>query len=303
MIEKRILVIGDIMLDRYIEGHCDRISPEAPVPIVKANQETQRLGGAANVALNTQKLGITTALVGVLGKDEHGDTIKDLLHDNAIIDYTTQSHQTTVKTRVLAKSQQLLRIDREEYFTPDKHFKDQLEDSLNSYKPTLIIVSDYAKGVINLDIMKLVFHWSKKANCKVIVDPKDSDWTKYSGAYLIKPNMKEFEESIGQVNEKTDIEKALLELYTKQEIQNILVTRSEKGMLLCNESGIHDFETQKVEVYDVTGAGDTAIAVIAYGLCQDIDLYSCIRLATKASSYVITKNKTYAISSIELNRL
>ncbi len=301
--KKRILVIGDVMLDRYVEGSCDRISPEAPVPILKANTEELILGGAANVALNVKNLGIETALFGVIGQDTYGQNIRDLLRTTGIKDYTLACHSTTVKTRIISKSQQLLRIDNEEQYSGNQEYIAQIKKVVMEYNPTIIIISDYAKGVVSKELMMVVTDREYNPDGLVLVDPKDNNWSKYDGTYLIKPNLKELEDVSGRKIDSLNIKNVLKEQYQKSNIENILVTLSGKGMILCTREQIVEFTTEKVDVYDVTGAGDTAIAVIAYGIHEGMTITDTIKLATKASTHVVTKNKTYAISKAELEKL
>ena len=173
----KVLVIGDVMLDRYVEGYTNRMSPEAPVPIINVTQESIKLGGAANVALNLRQLSVQTLLVGCVGEDIFGKQMQQLLTTNDIVSHLYKDHtKTTVKTRVISKSQQLLRIDREDLYTPTSKIINGVESLIHIEQPDLVLISDYGKGVINPDIMNTVNHTCKQYGIRVLVDPKSKNW-------------------------------------------------------------------------------------------------------------------------------
>jgi len=302
-----ILVIGDIIIDNYIIGECTRISPEAPVPVINVTKEYSTLGGAANVALNLAMLECECAIFGMLGKDENADKIKTMISENGIRDLTyIDIHHTTIsKTRVISSNQQIVRVDREKLMTPAQEGVNLINSTLNSFAGSILVVSDYAKGFISEEVMREVrFHCSKNSK-KLIIDPKGKNWRKYEGAYLIKPNFKELQEIVPFAINNTDEDivrgsKYILDTFS---IENVLVTRSEKGMTLCNMEAAKHFPTHEVEVYDVSGAGDTVIAVIADLLNQGQSLENAIKQSILASSYVVTKKGTYPIHKQELDRL
>lgn len=302
---KDILVIGDVMIDQYLSGSTDRLSPEAPVPVVKIDSQFSVLGGAANVANNLAALGANVALLGVVGRDDNAENVNELLAEKGISNQLLDADIfTTVKTRVISRNQQMVRVDREQIFTAEDDLINHLSGVLSFFKGDAIIISDYAKGVCTEGVMKFVLNWAKQNAVKILIDPKGSDWSKYEGAFLIKPNVKELEElfNISIDNTNDEIAQFGKEIKQRYNIEHVLVTRSEEGMTHIHDQVIH-VKSRKVDIYDLSGAGDTVIAVLVFLLQQGEDISIAINKANKAGSYVITKPNTYAISNAELNSL
>lgn len=296
----RILVAGDIMLDRYWFGDVNRISPEAPVPIVKIEREETRLGGAANVARNIATLGCRSSLLGITGDDEAGSSIKKMLNEIDVAHYLhhDSSISTIVKLRVIGRQQQLLRVDFEK--KPDL---DIINTKTNQYRAILqehdiIVLSDYAKGALThiSDMIKS----AKKAGKKVLVDPKGEDFTRYAGATVLTPNKSELRQVIGSwTDEKHLTEKAHL-LRKELQLDYLLLTRSEEGMSLYGENETIHVPAIAREVYDVSGAGDTVIATLACMLGAGKDMAEAVAIANKAAGIVVGKLGTATVTQKEL---
>jgi rfaE bifunctional protein kinase chain/domain len=300
----RIAIFGDIILDKYIVGTTSRISPEAPVPIVRKTKEYVTLGGAANVAYNISKLEKSIELYGAIGEDLAGLDVISLCKSENIKTqlYKTSIIPTTTKTRVISRNQQMLRIDDEKIMGEVDTAQLINMENMNSYG--IIGISDYAKGYISSNLMKAIKQ-GKQTDCKIIIDPKGKEWEKYNGAFLIKPNISEVEDvlNITLGNNNEEVAKAADEIFEKFTFENILITRGEGGMTLKNKDGVKHYPTQKAEVFDVSGAGDTSLAVLICRLSEGVDLDVAIKHAIKASTYVVTKPMTYAISKQELDEL
>lgn len=300
---KSILVAGDIILDRYITGSTNRISPEAPVPVVKIEEEFFTLGGAANVANNLINLTSETRLTGAIGKDSNATNLIKILEDKKISHHLFADDQipTTTKTRVVSRNQQMIRLDEEDTF---KSNEKSLAFFKNEFNSSFIIISDYAKGFCDESFFKLMYD-ALPEETKVFIDPKGNNWSKYNGAFLIKPNLSELEEVYGSaiINSEDEISKAGKEVFEKYKIENLLITRGKKGMTLINKDSVTHFPTKNVDVYDVSGAGDTAMAVLVYMMSENHTLDESIKAANLASSYVVTKPMTYAINKTELDNL
>ena len=300
-----ILVIGDVMLDQYVSGSTDRLSPEAPVPVVKIDSQFSVLGGAANVANNLAALGANVSLLGVVGRDDNARIVNELLEAKGIANQLLDEDIfTTVKTRVISRNQQMVRVDREEVFSDEDAFVNHLSGVLSFFQGSAIIVSDYAKGVCSPGAMKVILTWATNNDVKVLIDPKGTDWSKYEGAFLIKPNVKELEELFNTSIENTNSEIAQFgkEIRSRYNIEHVLITRSEEGMTHIHDEIFH-VKSRKVDIYDLSGAGDTVIAVLVFLIQQGEDISIAINKANQAGSYVITKPNTYAISNTELNSL
>ena len=296
----KILVVGDVMIDRYIVGQVERISPEAPVPIVKVSQEYSTLGGAANVSNNLIKLQIANDLIGAIGDDEYGRQLEKLVEDSGIGNkLLTKLHTTITKTRVVSRGQQMLRIDREHAQPIDLH------ETISCLGYAAILISDYDKGFCSAELCRGIIQGAKLANIPVFIDPKGKDWNKYSGAFVVKPNLKEMEDVVGYniPNEDGAVIKAGMAIVEQYAIENLIITRGDKGMTHVSHEGSYHFPVRKVDVFDVSGAGDTALAVLAKEWIEGNDLGKAIEAANKASSYVVTKPQTYAISIEEYNQL
>ena len=300
-----ILVIGDVMLDQYVSGSTDRLSPEAPVPVVKIDSQFSVLGGAANVANNLAALGANVSLLGVVGRDDNARIVNELLEAKGIAHQLLDADIfTTVKTRVISRNQQMVRVDREEVFSDEDAFVNHLSGVLSFFQGSAIIVSDYAKGVCSPGAMKVILTWATNNDVKVLIDPKGTDWSKYEGAFLIKPNVKELEELFNTSIENTNSEIAQFgkEIRSRYNIEHVLITRSEEGMTHIHDEILH-VKSRKVDIYDLSGAGDTVIAVLVFLIQQGEDISIAINKANQAGSYVITKPNTYAISNTELKLL
>jgi D-beta-D-heptose 7-phosphate kinase/D-beta-D-heptose 1-phosphate adenosyltransferase len=297
----RILVIGDVMLDRYWSGQAARISPEAPVPIVKVKTIEERVGGAANVALNIAKLGGKVTLIGVIGDDSDGDQLQQMLHAEGVdCDFIVEKNLHTIcKLRVMAQHQQLIRVDFEE--TPLNFNHADLSERLQNHleKNDVVVFSDYGKGTLKnvADYISI----SKKAGLKTLVDPKGTDYSRYQNADLITPNLGELKAVVGEGEIETLIEKGR-EVLTVQKIENLLLTRGEAGMSLIDAKSTYSLPAQAKDVFDVTGAGDTVISVMALGLAINLPLQEAMVLANLAAGIVVGKVGTSTVSTLELTR-
>lgn len=300
-----VAVLGDFMLDRYIYGEARKISPEAPVPVLDFSEEVMAPGGAGNVVANLTGLGLSVTAVGRIGNDTFGDNLLNL-QPMVIADtsYMIRNGKTTVKTRIMgSRRQQMLRIDNEEFFMPKTNDRQIVLDSLKKCIDKGIdgvIFSDYGKGFCSTELCSSVIYLCKNHGIPVFIDPKNNDWSHYQGAFLISPNIKELIAVAGSEINNEDEEivtqgKALLEKYN---VDNLLVTRSEKGATLINGRGFfHERVINKAEVFDVSGAGDTMIAVVTAFYIAGVPLVDCISVANIASQIVIEKIGTYAVNS------
>jgi len=299
----QVLVVGDLMLDRYWQGPTSRISPEAPVPVVKVEQHEDRPGGAANVALNVTALGAGVSLVGLVGEDEAGKALEKQLQSARVncSFSTTQSEPTITKLRVISRHQQLIRLDFEEPFSHD--YSDEIA---NATLPLLdnvgvLVLSDYGKGTLS-DCQQLIAQ-AKAQNVSVLVDPKGSDFARYRGSTLLTPNLSEFEAIVGHCKTEDELVSRGQALAKELDLDALLVTRSEQGMTLirANREELH-FPARAREVFDVTGAGDTVISTLAAALAAGEDLPNAVALSNIAASIVVGKLGTAAISAPELRR-
>lgn len=302
----KILVIGDVMLDRYVIGNVERISPEAPVPVVHVTHEKNTLGGAANVANNLASLGVHVSLFGGIADDNNGLIVKDLLNEKSIADLlvTKDFPCTITKTRIVANHQQITRVDREQKLSNTEVLKQALSQ-LNLSDYNLIILSDYDKGVCSESICQQILQSAKSKGVRVIVDPKGRNWGKYDGAFIITPNLKELSDVILEKvpNQDEPVCAAAYKLKSKFNLEHLLVTRSEKGMTLIGESSCQHYSAEAQDVFDVSGAGDTVVAVLAYAINLGLSLEQSVNLANKAAAYVVSKFGTHAITSEELSSL
>lgn len=300
---KRILILGDIMLDKYIIGDVNRISPEAPVQVVQVTTEKFILGGAANVGNNLSALGVKSFMCGLIGKDNGGIILKKLFKENNInTDFIIEEERpTTQKVRIMGESQQLLRIDYEKLSYMNTKNEIKLIETINNPNEIfdVAIISDYAKGAITKDITQNIIQ-----KYKTIIDPKPKHKDFYKGAFLVKPNLKEASEMTGINHEK---EEDIIEMGNMLMVQlktNILITCGALGMYLFerNNPVIH-LETKAIEVYDVTGAGDTVIATIGVCLASGMSLYESCKIANHAAGIVIGRTGTATIKINELLKL
>lgn len=297
----RVLVVGDIMLDRYWSGPTQRISPEAPVPIVKIHQDEDRPGGAANVALNIASLNGQVTLQGITGKDEASTTLQTQLSAMNINCQFIQSsiHPTITKLRILSRNQQLLRLDFEESFAElDKQPLIEQTKALVA-QHDLLLLSDYDKGTLS-EVQALI-QVAKAHNVPVLVDPKGTDFSRYRGATLITPNLAEFEAVVGHCKSEAEIVSKGQALLKELDLTAMLVTRSEHGMtLLRHDQEEFHLPTQAKEVYDVTGAGDTVIATLALAIAANAEFTQASALANIAAGIVVGKLGTSTVSETEL---
>ncbi len=296
-----VLVVGDVMLDRYWTGPTGRISPEAPVPVVKVDQIEERPGGAANVAMNIAALGGHAHLIGLTGKDEAADALSQTLTSlNVHCDFIgLEGYPTITKLRVMSRGQQLIRLDFEEGFhnVPQQDVVPPVVAGLSHAK--VVILSDYAKGA--LEHVQSMITAAKAANVPVLVDPKGSDFERYRGATLLTPNLSEFEAVVGKTNGDEDIVEKGLTLLDQFDLEALLVTRSEHGMtLIQKDAAPFHLPTQAQEVFDVTGAGDTVISVLASSLAAGKSYEEACVLANAAAGVVVGKLGTSTVSTIEL---
>jgi rfaE bifunctional protein kinase chain/domain len=296
----RLLVVGDVMLDRYWFGEVDRISPEAPVPVVRIASTEERLGGAANVARNITALGARAGVLSVVGDDEPGRTVAALLRQAGVTDHlhVDAALATTVKLRVIGRRQQLARIDFESAPVAEvlaAHFQ-QFQSLLDSHD--LVVLSDYGKG--GLTHITWMIEAARLAGRPVIVDPKGDDYSRYQGATLITPNRAELREVVGRWRDEDDLLRRVQKLRADLGLQALLLTRSEEGMSLYTEDGIWSVPAQAREVFDVSGAGDTVIAVLGTMLAAGLDLRQAVSLANRAGGIVVGKLGTATVSYEEL---
>lgn len=298
-----VLVVGDLMLDRYWHGSTSRISPEAPVPVVKVDQEDSRLGGAGNVALNVATLGAKSHLLALVGTDTIADVVEDMLIQKGVSCQLqkVQGSATITKMRILSRHQQLIRLDFEDAF--DNWDASVLEkDFISSLKQAnAIILSDYAKGI--LKSCQALIKLAREANIPVIVDPKGTDFERYRGATMITPNLSEFEAVVGRCQSEEDIVQRGIALREQYDLEAVLVTRSEKGMTLLakGQEPLH-LPTRAQEVYDVTGAGDTVVATLGVALGAGLPLHEAVQLSNIAAGIVVAKLGTATVTPLELEQ-
>jgi rfaE bifunctional protein kinase chain/domain len=300
-IEKaRVLVVGDVMLDRYWFGEVERISPEAPVPVVHVAKREDRLGGAANVARNVAALGAQVTLVGLVGQDEAAARVKTLLTEAGVQAHlvTDAQHPTTLKMRVLGRQQQLLRIDFEEKPTPA--LLDSLADHVAPLlaQHDLVVFSDYAKGA--LAQVETLITMAREKGLPILVDPKGSHYQRYRGASLVTPNRSEMQQAVGHWQSESELSERAQALRAQLELEALLVTRSEQGMTLFTAAGSDHVEAQAHEVFDVSGAGDTVLATLAVMRAAGVPWAESMRWANRAGGIVVGKLGTSIVTAGEL---
>ena len=300
-IEKaRVLVVGDVMLDRYWFGEVERISPEAPVPVVHVAKREDRLGGAANVARNVTALGAQVTLVGLVGQDEAATRVKTLLTEAGIQAHlvTDPQHPTTLKMRVLSRQQQLLRIDFEEKPTPA--LLDALADRVAPLlaQHDLVVFSDYAKGAL-AQVEKLIT-MAREKGLPILVDPKGSHYQRYRGASIVTPNRSEMQQAVGHWQSESELSDRAQALRAQLELEALLVTRSEQGMTLFTAAGSDHVEALAHEVFDVSGAGDTVLATLAVMRAAGVSWAESMRWANRAGGIVVGKLGTSIVTAGEL---
>jgi rfaE bifunctional protein kinase chain/domain len=298
--QRRVLVVGDVMLDRYWHGSVDRISPEAPVPVVRVSREEERLGGAANVALNVKTLGSRVTLLTVVGTDSAAASLKVLLERQGIETRLGQDARlrTIVKLRVIGRAQQLLRIDFEN--EPDHEVLQQMLDDFMRELPLhdAVLFSDYGKG--GLTHITQMIEAARQAGKPVLVDPKGSDYARYVGATVITPNRSELMQVVGAWGGDEQLAEKAQALRASLGIETLLLTRSEDGMTIFDAMGSAHEPAQTREVFDVTGAGDTVIATMAVLLAAGVDAREAMTHANRAGGIVVGKFGTASASYAEL---
>jgi len=296
----RVLVVGDAMLDRYWFGSVERISPEAPVPVVRIAREENRLGGAANVAMNVKTLGAACTLLTVVGDDLPGRTLRELLQREEVdaVLGTDVRLQTVVKLRVIGRSQQLLRIDFEN--KPDHEVLQLMLADYERLLPEqdLVLMSDYGKG--GLTHVSRMIELARGAGKRVLVDPKGSDFSRYAGATAITPNRNELAQVVGAWNDEADLAERAHALRRRLDVQGLLLTRSEEGISLFDDAGHLRLPTQAREVFDVTGAGDTVIGTLAALMASGMALRDAAPHANRAAGIVVSRFGTAAVRLAEL---
>lgn len=307
--QRRVLVIGDVMLDRFVYGDVNRISPESPVPVLAIKREDNMLGGSGNAVSNLKGLGVRADLVACVGQDESADQVKALIEDlgfksKGILSF--DDRPTTEKTRYLAGHQQLLRADYEQVKALSEDQNNQLLNEVEQSLPhcDAVLISDYGKGLLDENTVQTIIQRAKDAQKPVIVDPKGTDYSRYRGASAITPNKKELSEATGgmAVNSDDAVIKAAQTLISECGIEAVIATRSKDGISVINgtDDAVHIKSASDVEVYDVSGAGDTVISVVAASLGSGASLEDSARLANIAGSIVVAKVGTAPIRAQEL---
>ena len=310
----RVLVIGDLILDQFTYGKVERISPEAPVPVFKVTHEKKMLGGAGNVVANLCALGCRVSLIGVVGYDANGEKISDLLHECGARSYLlrVQSYPTIVKTRLIAGGSHMSRVDREEVAPVLTGLMERYAKMLCRVvkHADIVLISDYNKGLLTAETTPMVIDVCRKFGKPVIVDPKGTDYSKYAGATLVKPNLKEFTEVAGhgsyRPTEPDFVERlkaGALELIHRFRLSNLLVTLGEHGMALLSADApdhLLQLPTQAREVFDVSGAGDTSLATLGAALGCGVPICEAMQLANLASGIVVGKLGTATVTTDEL---
>ena len=296
----RVLVVGDAMLDRYWYGAVERISPEAPVPVVRITREEERIGAAANVAYNITTLGAQASFVGVVGDDEPGRKLEALMQKSAIATHLARDAQlqTTVKLRVIGRQQQLLRLDFEN--TPDHDVLAAQTDTFSRLLAThdAVLFSDYAKG--GLAHVSAMIAAARQAGKSVLVDPKGSDYARYAHASVLTPNRAELQHVIGAWHSEEELRTKAHNLRTALHLDALLFTRSEEGMSLYDDAGELHVKASAREVFDVTGAGDTVIATLATMVAAGLSLREAMPHANRAGGIVVGKFGTATVTYTEL---
>jgi rfaE bifunctional protein kinase chain/domain len=295
-----VLIAGDLMLDRYWFGSVERISPEGPVPVVSVRRTEDRLGGAANVARNMTSLGAGASLLAVVGRDEAASAVARLLTEAGIESYlySDEDLPTTVKLRIIGRRQQMLRADFES--EPDREI---LLQQLGEFRRLLaehdaVVLSDYGKG--GLSHIAEMISAARSAGRPVLVDPKGDDYSRYAGATVVTPNLAELRAVVGRWRNEEDLTRRAQALRAELQLEALLLTRSEEGMTLYTAEGQRSVPAQAREVFDVSGAGDTVIAVLAVMLACGLPLWDAVQLANRAGGIVVGKLGTATVSYEEL---
>lgn len=302
----RILVVGDVMLDRYWWGGVTRISPEAPVPVVRLKSTSMAPGGAANVAVNVSGLGADAILLGLVGEDDEAKLFPSLLEGAGVSAehlIAVEGRSTTVKTRVIAHSQQVVRVDQEDSHPIDSETEDRIRARIADLAPEVdaIAVSDYAKGMLTEKVLQELFSAAAKHGKSVLVDPKGKNYAKYRGATILTPNRREAAEACNFDDNGNVVDEAGSKLMSDLELQALLITQGEEGMTLFRKSlePLHLTAVAR-EVYDVTGAGDTVIATLATAIGAGADLAVAAQLANVAAGLVVEQVGTSSVTTADL---
>ena len=296
------------MLDRYLIGSVGRISPEAPVPIVLLNERNERAGGAANVAANLALLGIKTHIIGCVGDDTEGKSLAKLITEAGIENYcfTSKTRPTIAKTRMVSGHQQMMRLDQESSAAFTNEEITALEANIHEalrHAPKIVILSDYAKGLLSEQVCQQIISACKAQNIPVLVDPKGRDYSKYAGATALTPNKKETAEACDTNTNDVDLISKANALKTNLKLQFLAVTRGEEGITLIDDdvkNGTHHLPAIAKQVFDVSGAGDTVIATLAAGLMNNLNPLEALQLANIAAAVVVGKVGTVPISQHDL---
>ena len=299
------LVIGDVMLDRYLIGDVGRISPEAPVPIVLLKEQNERAGGAANVAANLALLGIKTHIIGCVGSDAEATTLLKLMQEfgiDAAASIQSKSRPTIAKTRILSGHQQMMRLDQESALAFSVEENAQILGAVKTQlalKPAIVILSDYAKGLLSEAVCQQIIAQCKAQKITVLVDPKGHDYSKYAGATALTPNKKETAEACDTGINDADLIKKAAALKNCLNLSFLAVTRGEEGISLIDEN-THHIAASAQKVFDVSGAGDTVIATLAAGMMHDLNPLQALQLANIAAGVVVGKVGTVPITRSDL---
>lgn len=304
-----VLIVGDVMLDEYVYGSVSRFSPEAPVPIIDVKSKSFSLGGAANVANNVFVLGAKPVLCSVVGNDENGELLKNMmLSANMPVSkiLSVEDRQTVVKQRFMVDGKQLFRADYEDSFDLNDHdaslLIDMIENAIAEYRPNVIIVQDYNKGVLTKDVIYSVLNLANDENIKVFVDPKKKNFDKYQGAFLFKPNEKEFSDYLGKKLDDDTLKEEMKNFQEKFNIRNFLLTRGEKGMVLSEDFGnkYYVIPSEVRSLADVTGAGDTVISTFTVMCAANLDLQNCASIANVAAGMVCEQSGVVCVAIEDL---
>lgn len=302
----QILVVGDLILDKYFHGTVSRISPEAPVPVVHKQYEKTVPGGAANVANNLQKLKAKINLLGIAGGDNNGWLLSSLLkEENIPTDIITGDNPTVTKIRIIGEHQQICRLDVEKDQPHSENTRKELLEVLDTRikESGLVVISDYDKGLVDIETTTFIINEAKKHNIPVIIDPKKKDWKLYTGAFLITPNLKEFREICHRLQlDENELVSSGRVIREKYQLENLLITLSDKGMMLITDDEDYHIPTVKKEVFDVSGAGDTVIATLAACLANGLDVKRSVEISNIAAGIVVGKFGTAPVLLDELQQ-
>lgn len=301
-----ILVAGDVMVDEYVLGEVERISPESPVPVLVARERLRRLGGAGNVLRNLVSMGATVALFATIGSDDAGKWFKNHCYEIGVDTFwlkTDRSRPTTIKTRVVARNQQIVRIDEENTGIISAEMEQKVIDELKSVLPQVkaVVLSDYGKGFLTPNILQSLLAQAKEENIPVLVDPKGMDFTRYKGATYITPNIREASLASGiDISDKVSMELAGQTLLSQTNAEGIVLTRGRDGSSLITRNSIEHFTVKPVEIVDVTGAGDTVISTLALAVASGLSIQEAIQLANLAASLVVARFGAATVSLDEM---